>query len=245
MAIDHEPWEFGNPIFRQALVMGFLGCDERSTKMRGLGTVPKIREDQISLEFFGDLISISTANDQTFSFFFLPLARVPRQPTADSRRWRTSWPTWCFLRRSARESMRRIPWLLKMILVHRRYHTHSLPGTATVKNLQNGWRCAITIYFPGQGKPLCGALFSEKSRKAHQIYQIFSAAGFRLESWSIPHVWKDRSFKTQPQNINISWDQLALRTAWIMWILVPASNQVDKLLDLASAGASVDQPGND
>ena len=60
MAIDHEPWEFGNPIFRQALVMGFLGCDERSTKMRGLGTVPKIREDQISLEFFGDLISIST-----------------------------------------------------------------------------------------------------------------------------------------------------------------------------------------
>ena len=150
-------------------------------------------------------------NDQTFSFFFLPLARVPRQPTADSRRWRTSWPTWCFLRRSARESMRRIPWLLKMILVHRRYHSHSLLGTATMKNLQNGWRFAITIYFPGQGKPFFGARFSEKSRKAHQI---FPAAGFRLESWSIPHFWKDRYFKTQPQNINISWDQLALRTGF-------------------------------
>lgn len=177
MVIDHEPWEFGNPIFRQALVMGFLGCDERSTKMRGLGTVPKNQGGS-------DILGILWWSHFHLNNWDDDGSQTTSAAAADSRRWRTSWPTWCFLRRSARESMRRIPWLLKMILVHRRYHSHSLLGTATVKNLQNGWRFAITIYFPGQGKPVCGALFSEKSRQAHQI---FPAAGFRLEHSA--HFW--------------------------------------------------------
>ena len=113
------------------------------------------------------------------------------------------------------------------IFVHKRYHSHSLLGTATVQKLQNGWRFAITIFFR-QGKALRGALLSV--RKALPMrYSLVS------DLWSITH---KESFKTQPQLPSADGPFMA-EPKWILCRF--QLHQVDKLLDLASAGAPVDQ----